>query len=333
MTGVKANTIKLLLRKKINEWIESIEVPELKQEMAHNVIVTGGSIASFLLGEKPNDYDFYLRTKNATLKAAVYYAIQFNRVNALKTSGARPYKVKVDVKTITNIKGIDEERIIFHMQSAGIASETQAAYAYFETQDDHVTGQFMDSLTEYSQQQLEDHPTETVEGLNEELKKDKEKKPYRPVFLTDNAVSLANRVQLITRFYGEPEEIHKNFDFVHAMAWYDYKKDHLELPADTMQALLTKTLIYKGSLYPIASLFRIRKFLNRGFRISAGQMLKIVWQIHGLKLDDPNILKEQLIGVDMAYMHQLIAELQNIKAHEKVDGTYVAALIDKIFDE
>jgi hypothetical protein len=172
-----------------------------------------------------------------------------------------------------------------------------------------------------------------VEGLNEELKKDKEKKPYRPVFLTDNAVSLANRVQLITRFYGEPEEIHKNFDFVHAMAWYDYKKDHLELPADTMQALLTKTLIYKGSLYPIASLFRIRKFLNRGFRISAGQMLKIVWQIHGLKLDDPNILKEQLIGVDMAYMHQLIAELQNIKAHEKVDGTYVAALIDKIFDE
>jgi hypothetical protein len=100
-----------------------------------------------------------------------------------------------------------------------------------------------------------------------------------------------------------------------------------------LKALMSRTLIYKGSLYPIASLFRIRKFLNRGFRISAGQMLKIVWQVNELNLSDRDVLREQLLGVDMAYMHQLIAALQDVKAHEKVDGTYLAEIIDTIFDE
>ena len=29
--------------------------------------------------------------------------------------------------------------------------------------------------------------------------------------------TLSDKIQLVTRFYGTPEEIHKNFDFVHAM--------------------------------------------------------------------------------------------------------------------
>jgi len=180
---------------------------------------------------------------------------------------------------------------------------------------------------------LLDHPEEIVEKLNEELKADPKKKPYRPIFLTDNAVSLANKVQLIIRFYGAPSQIHDNFDFAHAMCYYDFKEDKLSLPSEALEAILSKTLVYEGSLYPIASLFRIRKFMNRGWRISAGQMLKIIWQVNKLKLDDTAILREQLLGVDQAYMHQLITALSKVQPHEKVDGAYVAALIDKIFDE
>jgi len=337
MTGIKSHTIKLLLRKKIKEWLASIEHEELRKELAENVIVTGGCITSFLLGEKPNDYDFYLRDFNTTVRAAVYYATQFNNTIKLKVNSAKPYKVRVKVSYIKNIQDIEEKRIIFYMQSAGIAAEDQESYEYFESLPEASTIDFADSISTHAEHLLEEEPVETIEELNASLKvtgKDEhERKPYRPVFLTDNAATLANRVQLITRFYGEPNEIHNNFDFVHAMCYYDYKHDLLVLQPEALEAILTKTLIYKGSLYPIASIFRIRKFLNRGWRISAGQMLKIIFQINELDLNDKTILREQLIGVDVAYMGQLIAALQNLKTYEKIDGTYVATLIDKIFDE
>jgi hypothetical protein len=336
MPGIKPATIKLILRKKIREWLSSIEHEELRKELGDNVIVTGGAITSMLLGEKINDYDFYLRTRESTLRASVYYALMFNKINEIKVNKhVKPYKVEVRTENRKNIKNETEERIVFKLQSAGIVSETQAEYNYFEGSGEAATDDFAESLSD-SDAVMHDPTDDTValiEDTNEALKKAEDKKPYRPIFITDNAVSLANRVQLITRFYGPPEEIHKNFDFIHATCWYDYKNNHLELPNEALKAILSKTLIYSGSLYPIASIFRIRKFLNRGWRISVGQMMKIIWQINEINLKDFDILKEQLLGVDVAYMHQLVTELQNTKAHEKIDSAYVTAILDKIFDE
>jgi len=90
-------------------------------------------------------------------------------------------------------------------------------------------------------------------------------------------------------------------------------------------------LIYKGSLYPIASIFRMKKFLERGWRITAGEQLKIMWQISELNLKNRYILREQLTGVDMAYMWQLIEALKNVES-DKINSTYVAEIIDRIFD-
>jgi len=89
---------------------------------------------------------------------------------------------------------------------------------------------------------------------------------------------------------------------------------------------------YEGSLYPIASMFRMKKFLNRGWRINAGQMLKIMWQISELDLTDRETLYEQLQGVDFAYMYQLSEALASVDV-EKINSTYVAAVIDRIFGE
>jgi len=60
-------------------------------------------------------------------------------------------------------------------------------------------------------------------------------------------------------------------------------------------------------------------------------MLKIIIQLQGVDLMNRSVLKEQLIGVDMAYMSQLISELKN--AEGKVDATYLGILIDKVFEE
>ena len=55
-------------------------------------------------------------------------------------------------------------------------------------------------------------------------------------------------------------------------------------------------LSLETALYPIASLLRIRKFIERGWRITAGQMLKIIWQLQDVNLSDPAVMREQLTG-------------------------------------
>ena len=177
----------------------------------------------------------------------------------------------------------------------------------------------------------EEHPIpdiETIEKLIEITKKEK----YKAVFFSENAISLTGRVQLIMRFYGEPEKIHENYDFSHSMCLYDLSEDKLIIHENAIECMLSKQLIYKGSLYPIASLFRVRKFIKRGWSVSAGQMLKMIFQASKLNLEDRDILREQLLGVDQTYMTQLLNALENRDKNQKIDEVYLGLLIDEVFE-
>lgn len=164
-----------------------------------------------------------------------------------------------------------------------------------------------------------------AEGLGDVLKM-----KYRPKFLSENAITLSDKMQLIVRFVGSPEEIHKNYDFVHTTNYYDYQSDKLCLNLDALEAILTKTLIYNGSLYPVASVLRIRKFIERGWRITAGQVMKMLFQLNKVDLTDRAILREQLIGVDQQYMTAFLMALENMP--KDADENYMATVIDKIFE-
>jgi hypothetical protein len=341
--GMKASTIKLVINRKLTEWLESITNEQVRALARDNVIVSGGAIASMLLGEKVNDYDVYFRTEEATLEIAKYYAELFNaKKGELAHRAAKGCNPQVRREVIKNCKGVEENRILFWMQSSGVAGENQSVYEYFESRPETATDEFVASLGDAEKDMADsldggfddNDPFALAEGVVEVVRdranKDDLVKKYRPVFFSDNAVSLAGKMQLVVRFYGTPEEIHENYDFAHAMCYYDHKAGKLELPHEALESLLSKALIYKGSLYPIASLFRIRKFINRGWRITAGQMLKIIWQVSQLKLDDKAVLREQLIGVDQAYMVQLLSAIQTTE--EKIDGAYIARLVDEIFE-
>ena len=143
---------------------------------------------------------------------------------------------------------------------------------------------------------------------------------------------MSDKIQLVIRFFGSPGEIHENYDYAHAMCYYTYGDGDLVLHPEALEAILSKTLIYKGSLYPVASIFRVRKFIQRGWRITAGQLLKIMMQISSIDLRDPVVLREQLIGVDQAYMHQLLRALETKDASQRIDQTYLAKLVDEIFE-
>ncbi|MGZ8924603.1 MAG: hypothetical protein ACXW2E_01845 [Nitrososphaeraceae archaeon] len=310
--GRKRSGIKREIKAKIEDWLSSIDNEEVRKIAEKNVIVTGGCIASMLLGEKINDFDLYFRTKEATIEVAKYYVNVFNKTNSLDVdTGVTNYAPIVKEESIKNIKGEVEDRVCIYMKSAGVASENQDEYKYFELQSDDSAEAFAESLI-----------TEAADDT---------KGKYRPIFLSQNAITLSNKLQIIIRFFGEPDKIHSNYDFVHAMCYYDYKENELLLPAEALEALLSRTLIYKGSLYPIASIFRMKKFLERGWRITAGQQLKIMWQISEIDLTNKDVLYEQLTGVDMAYMWQLIDALKSVEP-EKINSAYVSVLLDRIFE-
>ncbi len=322
MKGMQRKTIRKILRKKIEEWLESITDKEIQKLAKENVIVTGGAIPSMLMGDPIKDFDFYLRTLESTKQLTEFYVDWFKSLNDPKI------EIVVNQFNQKNIKGETETRIGIFVKSAGVAGEEDdSEYEYYESTD-NIHG---DGAEEYIDKMIHGDKNPDQEGV--ELPK------YRPVFMSQNAITLKNKIQLVIRFYGEPDQIHSNYDFQHAMCSYDYYNDKLVLPSEALESMMSKTLYYKGSLYPICSMFRCRKFIEREWTISAGEMLKIAWQISELDLNEPVVLKEQLTGVDAAYFYQLIQliEDEKKKLEDKdetlsIDSIYISQLIDKIFN-
>ena len=165
------------------------------------------------------------------------------------------------------------------------------------------------------------------------LKPDEEKE-YQLIYVTSNAITLSDHVQVVTRFTGNPEEIHKNYDFIHATNYWTFKTG-LVTNIRALESLLTKELRYQGSKFPLCSIIRTRKFVQRKWTINAGQYLKMALQLNELDLLDVKILEEQLIGVDIAYFSQLLGLLkthQDESTEKLIDTSWLLEAIDRVFD-
>lgn len=169
------------------------------------------------------------------------------------------------------------------------------------------------------------------EEASDESKPTEGSKPeFKPIFMSSNAITLSDKIQIVCRFYGEPEKIHENYDFVHCTCYWSSWDNELVTPVKALTAMMGKELIYVGSKYPLCSLIRIRKFIARKWTISAGQMLKIILQLNDLDLFDLKVLQDQLVGVDSAYFASLIEALQSVDP-TKLNSAYVSEIIDRIF--
>jgi hypothetical protein len=315
--GFKPKTIKSICRRKTDDWLASIEDEALRKRLAERVIITGGAIASMLLGEKVNDFDIYLRDLDATRDLAEYYVRRF------KTQKKAGIDVPLSVQ-------VTEGRVRIVAKSAGVASEagTEKPYQYFESRPEGEGGEYVqDVLTDPAQ--IEDAYQDAHEKARSTTS-DKDEKKYRPIFLTSNAITLADQIQVVLRFYGEPDEIHENYDFVHCTSYWTSWNNELVLRPAALEALLSRTLTYIGGKYPICSLVRVRKFITRGWVINAGQLLKMAFQISQLDLTDLKVLEDQLTGVDTAYFLELVEKLKE-RDPEKVNAAYLVELVDKIF--
>jgi len=177
-----------------------------------------------------------------------------------------------------------------------------------------------------------------VYSVTSQEMKDYIKTKYRPIFLTGNALTLSHKVQLIVRFFGTPEEIHKNFDFRAVKSYWTYETG-LKTNVDILLDINSKKLVYEGSRYPICSLIRTRKYVSRQWKISAGEFVKMAFQVGDLDLKNIDVLKDQLVGVDSTYFTWMIniieKDLKN--AHKNgtefdIDSDYICNVIDFVFN-
>lgn len=328
---MNSKNIKKHLNAKLNDWLASIEDDNIKKILKENVIITGGALVSLLTGEKVHDYDVYLRTNEACKAVAEYYIQQWNKTHEDSQISLRVMPPEtIQVPTYENgVRKTDEngqpafhsvvtpERIKVFVQSAGVVEEKPV-----ETE---VDAPFP--------------PIEEVEKTDEdkateEAAEETGKPKYRPVFMSSNAITLSDKIQIVVRFYGEVEVIHKNYDFVHCTCSWTSWNNEVQLPEKALECIINKELYYIGSKYPLCSIIRTRKYLERGYHINAGQYVKMAFQLNELNLYNLETLEDQLTGVDSGYFMMMIEALKK-KADESgeavVDKSYVFELINRMF--
>lgn len=322
---MKSKFIRMLIGRKIDNWLASIPDRALAERASEHVIVTGGCITSMLLNEPVNDFDVYFDNADIAYEVAKHYVDRFKaNPPTLFRDGEKKVEIRVDSPA--------EGRVKIIVKSAGVASEgtsDKAKYGYFEGDSDggETAGEEYMQTALGNTEALDDHSDSDLDDPNGK----EEKKPkYRPRFLTSNAITLTDKVQLVFRFIGDPNTIHSNYDFVHCTNYWYGKDRTLTLRQEALEATLAKDLRYVGSKYPICSLVRMRKFIKRGWNINAGQILKMAFQVSSLDLTNIAVLEEQLVGVDAAYFMQLINLLKE-KDPSKVDASYLMTIIDRVF--
>lgn len=314
--GMRTKTINSVLQKKFNEWVETIEADGVRELVKKNTIITGGCIANMLLGEDVNDFDVYFANKETVLAVTNYYVGKFKELALQKHKNGRVIEIEVFEEL---------ERVKIYIKSAGIADEKGTSeYQYFENLPDEEGVDYVENVVAAITKADETNITVPLD------------KKYRPVFLSDNAITLSDKMQLIIRFYGNAETIHENYDFVHCTNYWLSDTGKIVLRQPALEALMARELIYIGSKYPVASLIRTRKFIKRGFVINAGQYLKMAFQISALDLTNIDVLKDQLVGVDVAYFNKLISILEANKNKETdkpldINFQYIVTIIDRLF--
>lgn len=295
--------IKKHLNAKLKDWVSSIDDEAVRRVIEENTIITGGALVSLLQGEPVHDYDVYFRTKDAVITVAKYYVDKWNGNHDRKVS-------LLWGEALESATGMDEGRVRVFARSSGIAEE--------DTEQSHT----LDT----------DENGEPVEVSNTENCTEKEK--YQPRFLTSNAITLSDKVQIVIRFYGDVEDIHKNYDFAHCTCSWSSWDNLVRLPVKALECIINKELYYVGSKYPLCSIVRTRKYIERGYHINAGQYVKMAMQLNELDLKDIKVLEDQLTGVDTAYFEMMVAAIQakmEETGEQKIDCTYVIELINRLF--
>ena len=367
---MKPKTIAKTINAKMNAWTDTLP-EDIKKAIQNKIVVTGGSIASMFLKEPVNDYDLYFKDIKSVILVTQHYCKEWIKTNSELPSGvskgivpmirlsfSTPDEMKLSEGEFTFPKSVsyfthEDTRKMAHKGQVVVHPDDEGISAILESKSDWgdvlraeifiqsagVVGNNPDSDEDYQYFEGEE-PQRAGEFLENQMQEEKvydnrDKGEYKIVFMSANAITLSDKVQVVIRFFGEPSEIHDTYDFIHATNYWT-RKGGLNTNTRALEALLSRELIYTGSKYPLASIFRTRKFIIRDWKCHVGNYVKMAMQLNEMDLCDPEVLEEQLTGVDAAYLHEIIRAVKDKRKDDKdfvFNSAYICELADRLMGE
>jgi hypothetical protein len=115
------------------------------------------------------------------------------------------------------------------------------------------------------------------------------------------------RIQLIKKIFAStPEGVMDNFDFTVCECVYLPKTQEFVMGENFLADLCGRRLVYNiNAKYPIASLWRVNKYVKKGFKLAAIESIKLALCINNLNIKNYQDLKEQLEGIDTLFLAEL----------------------------
>lgn len=130
---------------------------------------------------------------------------------------------------------------------------------------------------------------------------------------------------------GEPEKIVKKFDFTICQGAYDFEFNDFFMSLNFLKDIAQRRLVFNvNSEYPICSLFRARKYMARGYKLSGIEALKIGLRIEKLHMTTYADLRRQMMGIDTLFLRELTDQLNEPeKAAQAYDFNKAMQLIEE----
>ena len=327
---MKRKTIAKTIMAKMEDFLTSIPDEKLKKELREGIIVTGGCITSMFLQEPVNDYDVYFATPELAFKVAQHYALtaKSNACVEVLLHLKEDWDCSNHFAFVTNpdyIKIMYNDKVLVPNECLknGLSDE-EFTYLKRVEMFVHSVGLAVGQEVSLADQNAEDF-----------ISANSPKPKYVPEFISSNAITLTDKVQLVLRFTGDAAEIHTNYDFIHTTNYWTYGEG-LVTNIEALEATLAKELIYSGSMYPLASILRTRKFIKREWSCHVGNYIKMALQLNELNLFDPDVLRDQLTGVDMAYMQAVITAVEEKKKNSptfEFNAEWLCQVVDRLMGE
>lgn len=126
-----------------------------------------------------------------------------------------------------------------------------------------------------------------------------------------NAVTIEPNIQIIYRFWGKPKLVVDRFDFMHTHCYWYPLDDEIFIDDEAINSIASKQLVYNSTINPLSSYLRIRKFLQRGWKIEASEIDLLLDNINTLDLKSPDTLREQLAGLSEGVFENIAHGINN----------------------
>jgi hypothetical protein len=120
------------------------------------------------------------------------------------------------------------------------------------------------------------------------------------------------RFQLITipGTEGGTSKIFDLFDFTICMGAYRFEDDTFIFHESFMKHIAQRKLCFNNKTkYPINSMIRMKKYVNRGYVMGNIEILKMALTVNSLGITNYKDLKEQLEGIDTMFLKELTDQL------------------------